>query len=34
MVLPQFAHEGGVVGWLAAGREGDLEAFLFLLAGV
>ena len=26
--------EGGVVGWLADGREGDPEAFLFLLAGV
>ena len=25
---------GGVVGWLAGGREGDPEAFLFLLAGV
>ena len=22
------------MGWLAGGREGDLEAFLFLLAGV
>ena len=26
--------EGGVVGWLAGGREVDPEAFLFLLAGV
>ena len=26
--------EGGVVGWLAGGREGDPEAFVFLLAGV
>ena len=26
--------EGGVVGWLAGGREGDPEAFLFLLAEV
>ena len=25
---------GGMVGWLAGGREGDPEAFLFLLAGV
>ena len=25
--------EGGVVGWLAGGREGDPEAFHFLLAG-
>ena len=25
---------GGVAGWLAGGREGDPEAFLFLLAGV
>ena len=25
---------GGVVGRLAGGREGDPEAFLFLLAGV
>ena len=26
--------EGGMVGWLAGGREGESEAFLFLLAGV
>ena len=26
--------EGGVVGCLTGGREGDPEAFLFLLAGV
>ena len=25
---------GGVAGWLAGGREGDPEAFPFLLAGV
>ena len=25
---------GGVVGWLAVGREGEPEAFLFLLARV
>ena len=25
---------GGVTGWLAGGREGDPDAFLFLLAGV
>ena len=25
---------GGVVGWLAGGREDDPKAFLFLLAGV
>ena len=25
---------GGMVGWLSGGREGDPEAFLFLLAGV
>ena len=26
--------EGGMEDWLASGREGDPEAFLFLLAGV
>ena len=26
--------QGGMVGWLAGGREGDPEAFLILLAGV
>ena len=31
---PVFITEGGVVGWLAGGREGDPEVFLFLLAGV
>ena len=31
---PILYDVGGVVGWLAGGREGDSEAFLFLLAGV
>ena len=29
-----LSFEGGVVSWLAGGREGDPEAFFFLLAGI